>query len=391
SVAHPFPNCYVGAVAWADYNNDGKLDILISGATTGGGLVANLWRNEGNGTFTHSGANLPGTDLGFAAWGDYDNDGDLDLLFGGNSNEGRIARIYRNDGGTFTNINAGLLPVIWSSAAWGDFDNDGKLDAMIMGYDPVAQVPVSRLYRNVGGNTFSDSGQAFHNLYLGTLIWADYDNDGNLDLVLAGNDAGADLLILYHNNNPVTNTAPGAPAGLVATNFGPSIIFDWTAAADAQTPAAGLNYNLRVGTAPGAADILSPESGTNGTRRLAALGNTGSRLTAQLNNLRPGTNYYWSVQAIDSAFAGGPFAVESSFFLAAPSAPHLLSAQPGTNGFRIEASGSPGWSYGIEATTNFNAPAWAQLGSGTADNSGKFVFTDTNAASHQRFYRALYP
>lgn len=182
--------------------------------------------------------------------------------------------------------------MIWSSGAWGDYDNDGKLDAMIMGYDPVAQVPVSRLYRNLGGNAFADSGQTFHNLYLGTLSWVDYDNDGNLDLLLAGNNAGANQLILYHNNNSAKNTVPGAPAGLVATNFGPNISFYWSAAADPQMPPAGLGYNLRVGTAPGAADVLNPESGTSGTRRVVALGNAGSRLTAQLNTLRPGTNYY---------------------------------------------------------------------------------------------------
>ncbi len=101
-MAHPFPNCYRGAVAWGDYNNDGKLDVVITGVSDTSALVAAIWRNDGDGTFTDAGANLPGMDLGCAAWGDYDNDGDLDLLFAGNSNDGWITRIYRNDGGTFT-------------------------------------------------------------------------------------------------------------------------------------------------------------------------------------------------------------------------------------------------------------------------------------------------
>src|ERR1041385_451107 len=132
-------------------------------------------------------------DLGFVAWGDYDNDGDLDLLFSGNSNDGFVTRIYRNDAGTFTDINAGLLPLLWCSGAWGDYDNDGTLDIMISGYDPAAQVQRAVLYHNDGG-AFVDTGATFHNCMLGTVSWADYDNDGNLDLLVAGNDNGLDIV-----------------------------------------------------------------------------------------------------------------------------------------------------------------------------------------------------
>ena len=392
SVPHPFPDCYSGAVAWGDYNNDGKLDVIITGVTDNGGLTASIWRNEGGGIFTDAGANLPGTDLGFEVWGDCDNDGDLDLLFGGNSNDGWIARIYRNDGGTFTNINAGLLGVIWSSAAWGDYDNDGNLDAMIMGYDPVAQVPVSRLYRNNGG-TFVDSGQNFHNLYLGTLSWADYDNDGNLDLLLAGNSAGFDILSLYHNNNLLTNTVPAAPAGLLVTNFGPTATLSWNPATDLQTPPASLTYNLRLGTTPGGAEILSPQAGANGYRRVVALGNAGHSLTARVGSLRPGTNYFWSVQTVDTSFAGGQFAEEGSFTLPAPAAPTILSLQRQTNGLRLEASGTPGWSYGLLATNDptITISTWPRLGTATADSSGRIFFIDTTIDLTQRFYRGVYP
>jgi hypothetical protein len=393
SVPHPFPDCYLGAVAWGDYDNDGKLDVLIAGTTSNAGLVAAIWRNDGKGTFTEVGANLPGMDIGFAAWGDFDNDGDLDLLFGGNTNEGWISRIYRNDAGSFTNINAGLLSVIWSSGAWGGFDNDGDLDAMLIGFDPVAQVPVSRLYRNNAG-TFVDSGQSFHNLYLGTLSWVDFNNDGNLDLLIAGNNgAGQELISLYQNNNVLTNTVPDAPAALNVITFGSTATFSWKATTDSQTPAAGLSYNLRVGTTPGGCDVLSSQAGTNGSRRVAAIGNCGLRPTAQLNGLRPETNYFWSVQAVDTAWAGGLFATEGTFSLPGPAAPELLSVQQATNGFRLEASGTPGWSYGILASTGLttNASVWPRIGAASADGSGRFVFTDTNMALPQLFYRGIYP
>jgi hypothetical protein len=146
----------------------------------------------------------PGTplaDLGNStgiAWGDYDADGDLDLLFGGNSNAGFITRIYRNDAGVLTDLNAGLQPLLWSAAAWGDYDNDGDLDAMVAGYDPVAQVNRSILYRK-DPSGFVDSGFTFHNVFLGCVSWLDHDNDADLDLLLSGNESGSDLLRLYRN------------------------------------------------------------------------------------------------------------------------------------------------------------------------------------------------
>jgi VCBS repeat protein len=198
SISHPFPDCYAGAGALGDYDGDGDLDLVLTGVTTSGALVASIWRDDA-GTFNDIGANLPGMDLGFATFADYDLDGDLDLLFGGNSNDGFVSRIYRNDSGTFNDAGAGLLGLIWSSAAWGDWDGDGDPDAMLAGYDPVAQVHRSILYRNDSGS-FVDSGAKFHDVILGTTFWFDHDNDGDLDLLLAGNENGADLLVLYDND-----------------------------------------------------------------------------------------------------------------------------------------------------------------------------------------------
>jgi hypothetical protein len=314
-VAHPFPNVYFGSsVAWGDYDNDGKLDVAISGVNDAGALVAGIWHNDGAGHFTDIGANLPGMDLGVLAWGDYDNDGDLDLLFVGNlANSGTgTSRIYRNDGGTFTDINSGMLGLMWATAAWGDFDNDGDLDVMITGYDGGPGLRRSILYRNDGG-TFVDSGNTFRNVYLGIASWVDYDSDGKLDLSIAGNELGGDIFFLYRNNNAIANTAPTAPTNLAVSVNGTSVEFSWTASSDAQTPAAGLNYNLRVGTTPGGSQIVSPQSSTNGNRRLTALGNAGPGLTARLGSLTPGASYFWSVQAVDTALAGSAFATEGSF------------------------------------------------------------------------------
>jgi hypothetical protein len=233
SVPHPFPNSYLGGVAWGDYDNDGDLDLAMAGALTGGGLTAAIWRNEG-GTFTDIDAGLPAADLGFAVWGDYDGDGDLDLLYGGNSVEGWITRLYRNDAGHFVDANAGLLGVLWASAAWGDYDNDGDLDAMIIGYDAVAQTSRSILYKNVGG-VLQESGISFHNLYLGTVAWTDYDNDGDLDLLLGGNETGVgDFLRVYRNGTTPHNDAPEAPVSPASMVEGTGVFLSWSAGHDQQ-------------------------------------------------------------------------------------------------------------------------------------------------------------
>ncbi|MBU1746364.1 MAG: NPCBM/NEW2 domain-containing protein, partial [Chloroflexi bacterium] len=147
------------------------------------------------------------------------------------------------------------------------------------------------------------------------VAWGDYDNDGDLDVLLTGWTGSAPIARVYRNDGVVANTRPAAPAGLATSVTDTAVTFGWTAAADSQTPAAGLTYNLRVGTTPGGANVLSPMSHSSGYRKVVALGNANHGLTATLQNLAPGT-YYWSVQAVDTAFAGSAFASEASFVVA---------------------------------------------------------------------------
>ncbi|MBK8552308.1 MAG: VCBS repeat-containing protein [Ignavibacteria bacterium] len=75
-----------------------------------------------------------GLAVGSAAWGDNDNDGDLDILSNGHDGLNVNSIVYRNDSGSFVNINAGLSPAGYGSAvAWGDYDNDGDLDILLSG------------------------------------------------------------------------------------------------------------------------------------------------------------------------------------------------------------------------------------------------------------------
>jgi hypothetical protein len=353
------PGTYYGSASWADFDNDGDLDIMLTGAGWSAGDIARIYRNDG-GVFTDTGAGLPGVKFSSAAWGDYDKDGDLDLLLTGDTGSGYISRVYRNDHGSFTDLEAGLPGVRQAAVAWGDYDSDGDLDLLLAGDDagtPIARVyhqsagvftdlgaglpgvwdaraawgdydndgdldlvltgwtgseGIFRVFRNDGGS-FTDIAAGFPGVAIGSAAWGDFDNNGKLDLLMTGNTGTGFLARIYRNNTPTANTPPTAPGSISALLLGNQVTFNWNPSTDAQTPTPGLSYNLRVGTTPGGSDVCSPmASAANGYRRVVQLGNAQQRTSWALNLPSGASTLYWSVQALDGAFAGSPFAAEQS-------------------------------------------------------------------------------
>ncbi len=302
------------SAAWGDYDNDGDLDIVLAGYLGGEQRATKIYRNDA-GQFTDINAGLRGVSGGEVAWGDYDNDGDLDLVVvGWADNIGGTAQIYRNDGGVFTDIQASLWPVCNGGAAsWADYDNDGDLDLLVAGDSWGAS---ARIYRNEGGDRFENASAPLMGVRYGSVAaWADYDRDGDLDVLLAGNDEmGQPMSRLYRNvAGFVPNTPSGAPTGLGAEVAGDRVTLRWNRASDGRTAQQGLTYNLRLGTQAGGVQRVSPHARTSdGWRRVVKIGNVGQRQSWTIHNLPPGT-YYWNVQAIDSSFAGSQFAAEQSF------------------------------------------------------------------------------
>jgi hypothetical protein len=198
--------------AFGDFDNDGRLDLFVGNESPAGGAPSELWRQNPDGTFTDVAAEVGVDRAGFvkgAVWGDYDNDGRLDLYL---SRYGQTNVLYHNDGpsgaGTWRfsdrTAEAGVAEPRRSFPTWFfDYDNDGWLDLFVgsfagFGGDALRVVVADflgadndgercRLFRNRGDGTFEDVSARTATdrvlLVMGA-NFGDLDNDGWLDLYL---------------------------------------------------------------------------------------------------------------------------------------------------------------------------------------------------------------
>ena len=250
-----------GGVAAFDYDNDGLLDLFFTNGAaipslekTGPQYWNRLYHNNGNGTFTDvtekAGVQGVGYSMGVAA-GDYDNDGFVDLYVTGVN---RNQMLHNNGDGTFTDVTVkagvpGNLPDKrkgWSvTAGWFDYNNDGRLDLLVVNYldynlktvalcstrklatycspDDFQGLP-NILYRNNGNGTFTDVSAESHIAdYVGKgmgVAFADYNNDGHTDIFVS-NDTFPNFLL--RNNGDGTFTDEATEAGVAYKENGKAV------------------------------------------------------------------------------------------------------------------------------------------------------------------------
>jgi len=401
------------SVSWADFDNDGDLDLLLP--STAGEfeyLPTAILRNDGAGagdawTFTDIGAGLPPASNAVSAWADMEGDGDLDLMLG---NIGVFAPnfldTYRNDAGTFALVDSGLAHIRYGMADWGDADNDGDLDVVYAGNmdlpDGTGETVVRILFREPGGGytpltiaeSFSNPNEPW--LDFTAVTWADYDSDGDIDLLVSGEWLGEGEIFgraLVYANNAGTFTVASAPLPApIAGNAGGAFTwFDVDSDGDLDYFVAGgyyvpdgnglieartqlfRNEATAVNASPAApSGLLALPAGGDVTlswvaptddgtpsgsltyalvvsqpggamaigRALPEPGNVSRNTAWVVHGLAPGT-YAWSVRAVDSAFNGGALA-QGSFSVGPVDAPDASAAASAFQLVLVTSNPGPG-------------------------------------------------
>lgn len=215
------------SISWVDYNNDGWEDVFVTDYTNNKPNV--LYQNNGDGTFSKAlNAGSIVTDLGgsvSSTWADYDNDGDMDVFV--SNNTGATNALYQNNGDeTFTKKTSSILSQYGGychNASWADYDNDGHLDLFVSEYMPTR---FNLLYHNNGDGTFSlttNNPISQEAAYSIGATWGDYDNDGDLDLFVPNTNNQPNSLYKNDGDGKFTRILNGA----IVTDANNSVGSSW--------------------------------------------------------------------------------------------------------------------------------------------------------------------
>ena len=273
-----------GGASFFDFNNDGFIDIYV----TGGDEMDKLYKNNGDLSFTDVGviAGFSVTDgikTTGVCTGDIDNDGDRDIFVA--TNENAACLLFENQGdGTFLNISttAGIIDTSWStSITMGDYNMDGYLDIYVGNYvktygaedtpfyDQIEEALPNYFYINNGDNTFSQDASLTGVNDIGAALavaFTDYDNDNDIDIYVANDFGNA-----YDDNTMYQNEYPSSTFANVGVAIG----------ADASMNAMGIaigdyneSMNLDYYVSNMAGNVFYSNSGDNNFVDVATATNT---------------------------------------------------------------------------------------------------------------------
>jgi hypothetical protein len=348
------PDMYDADARFLDYDLDGDLDLIYSGTGTGGNpqggirvntlldpkiTTNNYGQNSNNGYSYGMNLQMKNTKLDIA---DMDGDGDTDIVAMGTARRytgntfidypqllllrNQTAESKDAKFGSFFSYNNiyNATSIILDSVEKGDiklvdFNNDGLVDITLAGLDVNAN-PVTKFYLNEGGfGNFTLSKNASIPQYKEAAIsWGDANGDGSMDMVISGNKlVGSSTSIYMNDQGENVNKAPSAPSNLKFIDQGQGrVLLLWDAATDDKTAPANLYYNLKLGTQPGLSDLrviqVNPANDKLLTPNTSLIGSNQYYI-----ELPPGV-FYWSVQAVDGNYSSSKFASSQKIVLKYP-------------------------------------------------------------------------
>ena len=196
-----------GEVARGDVDGDGDIDLLVTGRDGGGSPITQLYVNDGSGSFTAASDGLPDLKQGTADFGDVDNDGDLDVLLTGvNASSTRVTRLFTKDDGSLSYTASGItFPGFQNGGtALGDVEGDGDLDIVLAGNSggsATASLYTNQYVENGTLGFAEETGVSFLGTTSSTVDLGEFNGDGDLDVVITGQDGGGSATTTVYTND----------------------------------------------------------------------------------------------------------------------------------------------------------------------------------------------
>lgn len=340
-----------GKLSASDYNGDGLIDLndgkniyynlggnrffrsphkgtVFSTDLTGNGLLdhidftntqTDLYISKPDGSMGEPKTLLKNQAVKKVFFGDFDHDGDVDILFFINSSDYTLFQFYRNDGNGVFRAKDDNVDGLYTAIACNDYDGDGLYE--ILAYTVYKDPDTG--YNETENCLFKISSKwgvskvSLPNTF--TKV-ADLDNDGFMEMLSSyrGNDGWSGF---FAGNYTLIDKIPGAVKNMRPEKMSkPSAVafadayklkLSWARGKDKETSSCDLTYELRIGTAPGKGDIYHGNANADGTRRVLSDGNMGRALSYMYDtsNLVEG-KYYIAIQAVDASGLGGEWSDE---------------------------------------------------------------------------------
>lgn len=292
-----FKSAHTGTIYSADLTGNGLLDFIDFG-----NKQVDLYLSMAENNDMQVKTLLKNTAISNTFFGDFDKDGDVDILFVIPGSDYTIFQFYRNDGNGVFKPKDTNLDGTYTCQACNDYDGDGLYEILAVNKGTSKNVLLKL------NNKWSVAETELP-AYLRTI--GDVNNDGTMEMVY--NNSKASYTIYDAVPNSKVNTRPAKmekPSAVAYADAG-KLKISWTRGKDAETSACDLTYELRIGSESGKGDIYFGKSNADGTRRVLEDGNMGRALKYMFDtgNLCEG-KYYIAIQAIDASGLGGPWSDE---------------------------------------------------------------------------------